>query len=362
MPNSDKVLFISGRETNYPRNLVFIKSLKYFADLEIIGPARDEVSKGNFFRILLASFVGFIKAFPGIISNKYETIFIGFVGQFLVIPIRLFTKKPIVFDFFISIYDTLVNDRDKIRKGSFLAKLLYKIDFLCCQQADKIFVDTRSNLEFYKNLFNIDPDKFVVLFVGCDEEIFYPRDKPTNKDLVLYYSSFMPLHGIDVIIKAANLLKKTTSLKFIIIGEGLETNNIISLLKELDVYNVTLEPSRPLTDLPNWITTAAICLGGHFGDTEKAKRVIPGKTFQLLAMEKAVIVGDNEANRELLTHKKDAWFCEMNNPEALAEAILHLYQNPSVRKQIAKGGRQTFMKQASINKLKEIIHTTHENI
>jgi glycosyltransferase involved in cell wall biosynthesis len=360
MDNSEMVLFISGRETNYPRNSVFKKSLESFVDLKVIGPTKEEVSKGSYIKILLSSVIGFIKAFPGIITGKYEVIFIGFFGQFLVLPIRLFTKKPIFFDLFVSSYDTMVNDRKKIKKGSFLAKLLLKLDFYCCHFADTIFVDTNSNREFYKKLFDINPEKMVVLFVGCDENVFYPSDKSVDENLVLYYSSFMPLHGVDTIIKAANILKNTTPLKFRIIGEGQETDKIYGLVKKLDVHNVTIQPSQPLTDLPNLITTASICLGGHFGDTEKAKRVIPGKTFQLLAMKKATIVGDNKANRELMTHKKDAWFCEMNNPEALADAILFLYENPSIREQIAEGGRRTFLENASNNKLRGEIFQTYK--
>ena len=125
-----------------------------------------------------------------------------------------------------------------------------------------------------------------VLYVGCDEHLFYPRESQIDENLVLYYSSYLPLHGMDVIVKSAKLLEKCTDLHFLIIGEGQEYEKVKKLVDEMDITNVELIPSIPLDQLPELIAKASICLAGHFGASEKASRVIPGKTFQLLAMAK----------------------------------------------------------------------------
>jgi glycosyltransferase involved in cell wall biosynthesis len=64
-------------------------------------------------------------------------------------------------------------------------------------------------------------------------------------------------------------------------------------------------------------------------------------------MGRPTIVGDNPANRELLTHGHDSWFCQMDNPEALADAILHLFKTPELRDELSANASRTFRLRAS---------------
>ena len=53
-------------------------------------------------------------------------------------------------------------------------------------------------------------------------------------------------------------------------------------------------------ELAEHIANADLCLAGHFnGEIDKAKRTIPGKAYIYEAMGKKMVLGDNEANREL---------------------------------------------------------------
>ena len=65
-------------------------------------------------------------------------------------------------------------------------------------------------------------------------------------------------------------------------------------------------------------------------------------------MEKAVIVGENTANRELLTPGHDALFCEMADPPALAEAVRILVGDPGLRQALGQNAHQTFLACASL--------------
>lgn len=358
MNNQKNVLFISGRETNYPRNALFINSLQNYFHVDIIGPKQKEISRGNYARIILNSIKGILYTIPKIIFRKYAYILIGFFGQFLVFPISLMTKIPISLDFFVPAYDTLVNDRKKIKKNTFLAKLLFKLDYLSCCSADNIFVDTKTNLDYYTKLMGIRPQKMKVIYVGCNDELFFPKNTHIDNDLVLYYCSYLPLHGVDIVIKAAKILDQRTSIHFKIIGEGMEYQKIRNLAYSLNLTNVNFMPPMPLEVLPDEIAKAAICLGGHFGNTQKAKRVIAGKTYQLLAMAKPTIVGDNKANHELLTHGKDAFFCKMNDHIALANSICYLHEHRIFRENLGIGGYKTFIKKASNKVLEKQIYKT----
>ncbi len=65
-------------------------------------------------------------------------------------------------------------------------------------------------------------------------------------------------------------------------------------------------------------------------------------------MGKATIVGDNQANHELLSHGENAWFVTMNDSLALAEGIKTLLGDKQLRAKIGENARSTFMDRASI--------------
>ena len=70
--------------------------------------------------------------------------------------------------------------------------------------------------------------------------------------------------------------------------------------------------------------------------------MISTKTFQFLAMGKPTIVGDNPATRELLVSGETVYAVPMNDPEALADAILLLATDVGLREEIALGGYTVF--------------------
>ena len=337
-----RILFTSGREPEYPRIAVIRAALA--RNYEMIN-----VSDSS--RFLPVRYLRVASHLLRATKTDFDLLFVGFLGQPLMLMARRMTQKPILFDAFLSVYDTLCFDRRVFSPKSAMGKLAFWLDRTSCGNADQVLLDTQAHVDYFQQTFRIPESKLKSLLVGCDEEIFYPRQKQSTTSLVLFYGSFLPLQGIDVIIRAAKLLDGRSNVQFRIIGTGMEAKHIHAVVKELDVRNVSFLPPVQLGLLPEQIQEAEICLGGHFGASEKAARVIAGKTFQCIAMGKPTIVGNNPANNELLRHGYDAWFCQMNNPEALAEAILHLIGDPKLCIQLGKNAHQTFINRASIQAL-----------
>ncbi len=354
-----KSIFVAGREVNYPRNDLMISAIQNISQTTIIGSQNANVYKGGVRFILWQSLRGFLQLIPKLIKRDFDFIFIGFFGQLLTQMIAPFVRKPMILDMFVSAYDTLVEDRQLTSNKSLLSRLLFNLDKQSGKKADLIFVDTFAQAEYFHEEFGIRLSKMKRVFVGCDESLFHPLPERTESCTVLYYCSYLPLHGVDVVVEAAELLRAETSIKFKIIGEGSEFGKIQKAVQEKRMDNIELSPPVSIEQLPLEIQDSLICLGGHFGASAKACRVIPGKVFQMIAMGKPVIVGDNSANRELLTHKVDSFFCEMNNPTALADAISILYHDNTLRTQLATGALATYQNSSNSELLKSIVQ---ENI
>lgn len=339
--DSMKILFITGREPTYVRNAMILKALK-LNGADIIDCTDTATS-------YLTRYVKALSKFFLARGKSFDSVFVGFLGQPLVPVIRRLTTKPLIFDAFLSVYDTMCFDRKKFRPDSLAGRFFHWLDKRSCQDSDRILLDTNAHIDYFTEIFGLPMEKFHRVFVGADETLFYPRaaGRDDRKFRVFYYSSFLPLHGTEYIVRAAGRLMNDRSIEFVVVGRGMEHKKVLNLAQETGVDNIRFVDWLPYGELPLEIAQADICLGGHFSDIEKAKRVIAGKTFQFIAMKKPVIVGDCPANRELFADRQNALFVKMADAAALADAILELKDNKTLRDQIAEKGYKTFMEQCT---------------
>jgi glycosyltransferase involved in cell wall biosynthesis len=311
---SKKVLFITTKNIDYIRNTQEIRLIKENASE--VGLIYSDV-KNYAFRIL--------DVWRQITRKKvcqYDVIFLGFEPQF-VIPFvgSKFKGKPVIMDFFISVYDTLVCDRRKFKDGSILAKYCHHIDDKTIKMANHVITDTMAHADYFIKEFKADPSIFETLYLEADESIYYPRPQNKTSDfrdkfIVLYFGSILPLQGVDVVLDAIRHLKNNKEIFFQVIGP-------IS-----DKYNKPIQDNVQYIDwlsqekLAEYIANADLCLAGHFNKTiAKANRTIPGKAYIYEMMGKKIILGDSDANHELFKEDDRHAFVEMGDGGKLANAI-----------------------------------------
>lgn len=357
-----KILFLSGREFDYQRNVFLYELLKSFGDVTIYNNKIEKFAKKSILKrtLLLTATV---------LSRKvanYDLVFIGFYGHFLVLLLRYFINQPILFDAFISTYDTLCFDRMLFSPNSVFGRLSYLIDKTSCDWANSILLDTPQHIEYFKNTFGLSHKQMYSIPVGCDESIFFPREGEDMTKVesfkVLSYSTYLPLHGMDVIIQAAHKLEGDKSICFNLIGNGQEYNRVKRYAEIHKLRNVNFYPPVSINEIPDFIEKSSIVLGGHFGSSEKAQRVIPGKIYQALAMQKAIIASDTPANRGLLTHEVNAILIPPNDPDALAAAILFLKKNKNLTEEISINGRLLFQERCTIQANIPLMDTILKNM
>ena len=318
MEKKKRILFITTKNIDYIRNSQEIRLLREEGKEVSLFYSRGK----NYPLRLISLYLRLLFKSMRI----YEEVFIGFSPQ-LILPLFFwkFRGKKVVIDFFISVYDTMVNDRKKIRKGSLPAKWIHWLDAVTLRRADGIVADTRSHGRYFVSEFGADPEKIRVIYLEADKSIYYPRqeEKPEHlkdKFTVLYFGSVLPLQGVDIILKALERLKERKDMHFILIGPlGKKLAPVLS-------DNIEYISWLPQEKLAEYIGFADLCLAGHFnGEIEKAKRTIPGKTYIYRAMEKPVILGDSPANHELFQEDgKTIYYVPMGDPQALADKIAEI--------------------------------------
>jgi glycosyltransferase involved in cell wall biosynthesis len=235
---------------------------------------------------------------------------------------------PLLFDPFLSLFDTVVGDRQLFEGTSLRARAYKRLDSWALALADRVLADTPAMAAYYQHIMGPGAPGVAVVPVGVDERVFCPG--PLNHQApfeVLFVGHMLPLHGISTIVEAAKLLVSDPRVRFHLVGSG--PCDVERLILEAGIDNIRWEASVPFERLPALFAGATICLGA-FGTSEKAGRVVPHKVFQAAACERVVVTLDGVAVREAFGSQALV-LVPAGNARALAGAITELLDDPIAR-------------------------------
>ena len=312
-----RIVYWGTYDLGKPRNRILLRGLRE-NDVEVIEIHADVWSgiedksglAGGWRRLGLL--LRWLFRYPPLVARylcapRHDAVMVGYLGQIDVLVLWPFARLrgvPIVWDAFLSLYGTVVEDRRMLSPRHPAARGLFALEWLACRVVDRIILDTRAHAEYFAAKFGIAPERFAVAFVGVEPEAFPPRPSgdprrdPGAPLTVLFYGQFIPLHGVDTIVRAA-WLAKDEAIDWVIIGRGQEEEGIRALIAQTPLRRLTWISWVDYDELKNWIYQADICLG-IFGDSDKAARVIPNKVFQVLSAGVPLITRGSPAIREIL--------------------------------------------------------------
>lgn len=279
-------------------------------------------------------------------KSSVDVLYVVFPGHYLM-PIAWWLAKrkriPLVLDVFISLYETEVEDRAHFSPWHPKAALLWLFDWLACTLAEKVLIDTPEHRDYFVQRYRIAERKFLVVPVGCRTDLFQPISvaRTPGPFRVRFHGSFIPLHGIETILRAAKELEGQ-DIAFECVGKGQTLPAMRALSSELELKNVRFLDPIPLRAIPAFIAGADVCLG-IFSPNPKAKRVVPTKAFEILAVGKPLITARTPASERVFRNRENALLVTSGDPHSLANAIRSLIANPSLAFSIAENGHRLFL-------------------
>lgn len=258
---------------------------------------------------------------------------------------------PLLFDPLISSYDKQVFERRKHGADSHRARRLLACERKQLRCADWLVADTNAHAELFRALLAGEPaasmPRIHVVPVGAEEALFHPQDRtPSSAPVrVLFYGSFIPLQGAQVIVEAARQCRDA-GVHWHLVGNGPLKQDCQALAAGLP--DVTFEDWLPYGDLPSRIHRADIVLG-VFGTTAKAGRVIPNKVYQALACGKPVVTRTAMVYPAALrTEAQGITWVPPGDPPALAQAVRQLAASPARRDADGQAGYRSYRSHFSL--------------
>jgi len=345
-----RVCMVGGYSPDYPRQQIIR------VGLERVGVEVIELQMNRKARTQLL-YRELLHRWPE--TRQCDVILVAAFNQRIAPLVWLLAKlsgKPVIVDYMVGLTDGTVEERRNVRGTT---TFLYRqVDRFNVQRMISL-TDTQCHREAYRRLLGSTVNQMKVLPVGVYDGWFSPQQAPEGDPLLVqFFGSYIPFHGIDVILQAAAFLRDDSRLQFELIGRGQTYPASVALARSLDLHNVRFSEVVPAPLLPSRVAQAAICLG-VFGAREKTAYVVPNKVFQCMALGRPVITAESPALLECFTPGQHLVAVTPGNPQSLADAIRRLADSPQERARLGEAAaariQETYLPQHIGARLKGII-------
>ncbi len=251
-------------------------------------------------------------------------------------------------------------------KNKLLIKFLEWIEKIIYSNAKHIISVTDS----YCSLISakgIDKSKISIVKNGVDLDFFTPIEKDlelkgklniSGKKIVSYFGNFGISQPIDKIIEVANILKKETSITFLIIGDGERKEQIHEMIGKFELNNVVIINSVKKNELIKYYSISDLMLV-PLKKINIFLSVIPSKIFEIMAMQKPILLSVDGEARKLIEEAGAGIYSDLEKLEKFADDLSRVINDPVRLNKMAQNGREfvelNFDRNMLANKLLKII-------
>ena len=170
---------------------------------------------------------------------------------------------------------------------------------------------------------------------------------PPNAFVVVNVAAARPMKGIPYLIRSAEYLPKDLPIHYLLIGRNMDCDEYKKLINESPYKNNFHVLGHTKDPLP-YVAASDIFVLASISSEGLNKT-----TIEAMGLGIAPIVTDIPENQDLVINEKNGLIVPKKNPEAIAKAILKLYNDPSLCKIYGQRSKEHVQDHLSIDKTVE---------
>lgn len=167
----------------------------------------------------------------------------------------------------------------------------------------------------------VDPDAYYV--ATADPELA-AKTGLENRFNVMFAGIIGEAQGLEVVLRAATLLRDLGEIQFVLVGDGVSLPRLEAMARDEGIENVRFLGRLPQDSMPRLYALADVLLV-HLKDDPLFSITIPHKTLAYLASAKPILAAVAGDTADVVTEARAGIHCPPGDPEALAEAVRRLY-------------------------------------
>jgi colanic acid biosynthesis glycosyl transferase WcaI len=184
-------------------------------------------------------------------------------------------------------------------------------------------------------------------WADCDAIVSGPKDSPfarehglDNRFVVMHSGNVGLSQNLEVLIEAADRLRSKERLTIAIVGEGSKRRLLERMTADRGLQNVRFFPYQPKALLHDSFSAADVFLVSLKNGLEGF--IVPSKVYGILAAGRPYIAATDPSSEPAIIACENG--CGLvaapGDPEALAAAIVSLYDNPAATREMGARARQ----------------------
>lgn len=217
-----------------------------------------------------------------------------------------------------------------VSESSPIYKVFRVISEKLYKKADRILITSSMFKDYFKEQFGIK-DEIISYLPQYASSSFEALEETNNevKDTVdlMFAGNIGAAQSIDTIINAANILKENEKLRFHIVGDGSQLDNLKALAESLNLSNVIFHGRKPMEEMPKYYAMADAMIVTLTKDPV-ISLTLPAKVQTYMAAGKPVLAAANGEIKNVIEASKCGFCAEAENAEDFAKAINEFLAHP----------------------------------
>jgi len=225
------------------------------------------------------------------------------------------------------------------------SRMLEKIQYSIAKKVIVLSMGMKSNLERK----GVDSGKIEIIANWADTDLVKPLPKDNDfshrhelgdKFVVLFAGNHGYIAALDKIILAADILRDTTEILFLFVGEGSVKSELMRYADEKGLDNVKFLTTQPEQQWLEMLAAADLTLVSLRVDL--AELNVPSKVYTLMSAARPILasVPEDSEVASLVLSAKSGIICTPEDPEALASSILKMKDSPNLLDKYGRNGRK----------------------
>lgn len=262
---------------------------------------------------------------PDVVVSTSPQFFCGLVG----LVARTLKRTPWVLEIR-DLWPESIVTVGAMRKG-LLIRALERLETLAYRQADRIVSVTDSFAPHIAERCG-GPEKIAIIKNGADLSRFSGTVDAAEakahlglqgRFVAAYVGTHGMAHGLETILEAAELLRASPEIVFLLVGDGAERRKLLRSKEERRLANVVMLEQQPKEAMPGvWAATDVSLI--LLRRDELFKTVLPSKMFEAMAMRRPIVLGVEGEARRLLEEARAGLSITPQSARELANAVLRL--------------------------------------
>lgn len=312
---------------NYPEGKIF-DGYKH-------GKKRDEVINGvkvhrcftvgrhhgAFFRLLnYNSFARSSKRYAKKLKEKYDVVFVNQLSPVMMAKAGIAYKKKHGTKLVLYCLDLWPESLvvGGIKRKSLIYKHYRRVSAKIYRQADEILVTSMNFSEYFKEHFGIEDTQYLPQYA---EDLFLPENCKKESDGfidLMFAGNIGTAQSVKTVIEAARRMQDIKNLRWHIVGDGVELQNVKNSAEGLD--NVCFYGKHPLEEMPKYYSMADAMLV-TLGKDPIGSSTLPGKVQTYMSAGKPIIGAIDGETKKIIEDAACGYCGESENVEQLVENV-----------------------------------------